>query len=111
MATLHPKCGMVHEVGRPCPPADEQPFGSHTWEWRKVKISRAPQATSTAGRKAVRWRKLPSRNPREPLSITVSLRGGPEAWVEVHARGSVGRYPGHTCIYDVLADINNLKRT
>lgn len=83
---------------------------STTWGWKRVKISRAPQANGSANAVSTFWRRLSPRNPRQPLNITVSLRGGPECWVEVHARGSMGRYHGATALYDVLADINNLQR-
>lgn len=56
--------------------------------------------------KALRWRHLTRRDARKPLTITVKLRGGPEAWVEIHARGSAGRYPGASAIADILRDIN-----
>lgn len=56
--------------------------------------------------KALFWRRLPKRDPRKPLSITIKLRGGPEAWVEIHARGQIGRYPGATAIADILRDLN-----
>jgi hypothetical protein len=44
---------------------------------------------------------------RSPVTLTIKLRGGPECWVEVHARGGIGRYPGVTAIYDVLRDVTN----
>jgi len=84
--------------------------GTTTWGWKRVKISRAPQASNSASAASTFWRRLSQRNPRIPLQITVSLRGGPECWVEVHARGAMGRYHGATALYDVLADINNLNR-
>lgn len=53
----------------------------------------------------LRWRRLPRIDWRKPQHVTISYRGGAEAWVEVHARGDLGRYPGHTAIIDILADI------
>jgi hypothetical protein len=41
-----------------------------------------------------------------PITVSVSYRGGPEAWYEVHARGSVGRFPGYVALHDVMAEIN-----
>jgi hypothetical protein len=55
-----------------------------------------------------RWRRLPKRNPRQPLGLTVKLRGGGECWVEVHSRGDFHRYPGWTQLIDVVNDINGL---
>jgi hypothetical protein len=49
---------------------------------------------------------LAPRDPREVLTISVKLRGGPEGWVEVRARGVVRRYPGCTALYDVLMLLN-----
>lgn len=57
--------------------------------------------------KAVRWWRFPRRDPRKPITVSIKLRGGAEAWVEVKGRGSVGRYTGHTPILDVVKDINN----
>jgi hypothetical protein len=57
--------------------------------------------------KPLRWFGLPRRNPREKLTITVKLRGGPEQWVEIHARGRVGRYPGYVTLAEMVYDINS----
>lgn len=83
---------------------------STAWAWKRVKISRAPQANGSASAASTFWFRLSPRNARQPLPITLKLRGGPECWVEVHARGAVGRYHGATAIYDILADICNLPR-
>jgi hypothetical protein len=85
----------------------EQSFGSTHWVWKRVKMRRPPEAKVTAARRATYWhgrRPLPMRS---PVTLTIKLRGGPECWVEVHARGGIGRYPGVTAIYDVLRDITN----
>jgi hypothetical protein len=85
----------------------EHTFPSTTWAWKQVRIARPPEATRTAAARGHRWRKLPRRNARDPLAITVKLRGGPEGWVEVHARGDFSRYPGYTSILDVVLDVNS----
>lgn len=85
----------------------EQTFGSTRWEWKRVKMARPPEATGHSVPKGHRWRRLPRRNPRTPLGITVKLRGGPEGWVEVHARGDLARYPGYTTILDIVMDVNS----
>lgn len=87
--------------------ASEQTFPSTQWSWKRVKITRAPQATRHSVPKGHRWRKLPRRNPRDPLTMTIKLRGGVEGWVEVHARGDIARYPGYTAILDVVMDANS----
>jgi len=70
-------------------------------------MSGAPQASVTTPRKGRPFRLLPKLNPRKPVHLTIKLRGGAEAWVEVHSRGSVLRVPGHTAVYDVLRTICN----
>jgi hypothetical protein len=91
-------------------PTPERAFSSTTWAWRRVKIAHPPEAMGAVARRASFWRRFPTRDPREPITVKIKLRGGPECWVEVHARGSIGRYPGATAVYDILADINNLRR-
>jgi hypothetical protein len=85
---------------------EEQTFPSTTWEWRKIKIARPPEATRAVSTKSRRFFGLPPRNPREILTIRIKFRGGAEAWYEVHARGSIARYPGHLALHDVMRDIN-----
>lgn len=94
---------------RPQPSASEggseHLFGSTRWETRRVKIARPPEAMTAQRPTGLRWRRLPRIDWRKPQHLTISYRGGAEAWVEVHARGDLGRYPGHTAIIDILADI------
>lgn len=85
----------------------EQPFPSTTWAWKRIKVGRpagGQQHSAAAGRSF--W-SLPRRNPRDPLAMTIKLRGGPECWVEVHARGSVLRCPGDVAVYDLLCHLNS----
>ena len=84
----------------------EQSFPSTTWEWRLTKIRRPPLGQSGCSPKARRFFHLPSRNPRERLTLTITYRGGGEAWYEIHARGSVGRWPGYVALHDVMSEIN-----
>ena len=81
-----------------CPP-------STTWEWRKTKIRRPPEATARLPKAARRWYHLPMRDRRKPLTLTISYRGGPECWYEIHARGSIGRFPGYAALHDVMTEI------
>lgn len=94
-------------LARNLPPSEPPLPPSTTWEWRKVRMSRAPQATEHSTPKGRGLRALPRRNRREPLHITVKLRGGPEAWVEVHARGQVLRVPGWTSVSDLVDMVNS----
>ncbi len=87
-------------------PEIEQPFSSTTWEWRRVKIRRPPEANETVSAKPKRWSGLPSRRPREKVMLTVHYRGGPEAWYQIEARGRTGNFHGATAIHDVMAEIN-----
>lgn len=73
------------------------------WEWRKMR--RRPQGQQVSGPKGRRWYRHPRWDRRRKLTVTIKWRGGPEAWVEVHARGSFGRFPGHTALVDVVDEI------
>lgn len=80
--------------------------GSTRYEWKRVKIRRPPEASSTATPKASRLHRLPARNPRDPLHLTITYRGGPESWWEVHVRGTIVRRPGYTSLDDIMREIN-----
>lgn len=90
----------------------EHTFPSTTFGWRKVRIRRPaggqgdsaaqPHVSGSSAKR--RFWGLPYRNPRVPLPLTVKLRGGAEAWVEVHCRGRIVRYPGYIAIVDVLLE-------
>lgn len=69
-------------------------------------MSRPAGGHSDGAPKAPRWFGRARRNPREPLTLTIKLRGGPECWYEVHARGSIGRFPGSTQLHDLMSEIN-----
>lgn len=78
---------------------------SNTYAWRKVKV-RSPAAGQKDGApKAPRWFHLGPWDRRKHLTITVRHRGGAESWYEVKARGSLGRFPGHVCLDDVMSEI------
>lgn len=66
------------------------------------------QKTAAAG--ARRWFGRAQRDPREPLTIKVKYRGGEECWYEIHARGAVGRFPGHVALHDAMSEINATPR-
>lgn len=76
---------------------------STTWEWRRVKMQRPPEAKERAERSEssslLPW-------PRsKPVTVVLKYRGGPECWVEVRARGRIWRRPGHTAVYDLLTEV------
>jgi hypothetical protein len=68
-------------------------------------MRRPPEANKHVQPKAARWFHLPMRDRRKPLTLTISYRGGPECWYEIHARGSIGRFPGYTALEDVMGVI------
>lgn len=80
---------------------------STTWRSRRGKITRAPQATQDRAPQAHRLARMPRRNPREPLTVVMKLRGGSEAWVEVRTRGAVVRVPGYTSVAELLLLLNS----
>lgn len=86
--------------------ADEQSFPSTYWEWKRVKMRRPPEARREPPQSGVHISSRPPRNPREPLKITISYRGGPEAWYEIHTRGCVLRFPGVVALHDAMSKIN-----
>jgi hypothetical protein len=85
----------------------EHTFGSTTYRWKKVIVSQrpAPQEAQREARKGLR--RLPRRDPRQPLTMTIKYRGGSEGWVEIHARGEILRVPGYRAIIDLLFMLNN----
>ncbi len=98
MATYQPD-------GTPSPDTNNR-SGSTRWEWRQVRISPAPNGPANRAAAGDHSGRLSDRNPREPLTMTVKLRGGPECWVEIQTRGRTIRYPGHWSVYDVLRALN-----
>lgn len=86
-------------------PASDERSPSTTWAWELRKIPVRPKGPSSAAPKAASGPALPRRNPRDPLTVTVTYRGGPEAWYEVKARGRTWRFPGHVAIHDAWGRI------
>ena len=75
---------------------------STTYALKRVRITRRPAANKHSRRQAS---SLARRDKREPLTITVRYRGGPEAWWEIKARGQTLRYPGWLDLNAVLCEI------
>lgn len=74
-------------------------------------MSRAPQASTNSRPKGDYSHRLVPRDAREPLTVTVTYRGGPECWWEIRARGTVIRRPGVTSLHDVLSHLNGKDRS
>ena len=89
-------------------PIDESNDSSPStrWEWRQVKVRPTAGGQKDARRRRGRFFGLPPRNPRQPLTLTIKFRGGPECWYEVHARGQIVRYPGVRCLHEIMDEIN-----
>lgn len=83
---------------------------STTWAWRRVKISRPPEATGHSRSKSVRWRRFRPTPITTKLHIEVTYKGGAEAWCLVRARGENNVVPGHMAIYDLLMEITGAGR-
>lgn len=105
--------GKPPAAGRGCGSSlTDEPVDSNTsspstrYQLKLVKIRRPAGGQKTATPQASRLHRLPARNPREPLHLTISYRGGPESWWEVHARGTIVRRPGYTSLDDIMRDIN-----
>jgi hypothetical protein len=79
---------------------------STTWALKRVKVGQAPQAGSHSPRKGSSLRSRSRLDPRKPLTISVTYRGGAEAWWEIRARGCIIRRPGWQSIHDVLWEIS-----
>lgn len=78
---------------------------STTWEWRRVRMSRAPKAMSTSSEASPPKGSLLPWPRRKPLTLSIAFRGGPECWWEVRARGRVWRRPGTVAIHDLMSEI------
>jgi hypothetical protein len=55
-----------------------------------------------------RWKGLEERRARDWLTIRVRYRGGATAVVEVEGRGRRGLFDGDHCIFDVIAEVNQM---
>lgn len=86
-------------------PLSNERSGSTHWKWIRVKITRPPQAPSKTGSEATSTLHLRPWNRRDPLTIQVVYRGGPEAWYLIKSRGGVIRVPGHEALHDVMERI------
>jgi hypothetical protein len=108
---IHPRPSAVVCSGSMPTPSDTNKRTASTtseWEWRKIR--RRPQGPSDTAPKASSSAVKSAWNPREPLTVTVRYRGGPEAWFELRARGRTIRRPGHVAMYDALNDLYKVLR-
>lgn len=56
----------------------------------------------------MRWSqllRLDGKRRRDPVTLTIRYRGGPEAWFEITARGVTARRPGHVCLLDLMQEV------
>jgi len=83
---------------------------STTWEWRKVRVRARTPAPGSAARAKRAPLRLSPRSWREPLTCVIRYRGGREAWVEIRARGTTLRVPGHLAVVDVVARLNGMSQ-
>jgi hypothetical protein len=77
-------------------------FPSTTWKWTRVKIQPAPEAPAGTARRRRTIMPLTWRNPRKPLTIMVTYRGGGEAWWQLEGRGRCIRIEGSHSLHDAL---------
>lgn len=68
-------------------------------------VRRRPAGPAGRRAKPGRWWSHSRLRPRERLTLTIHYRGGPEAWYQVEARGSMGRFTGITSLHDVMSEI------
>lgn len=73
---------------------------STTAEWEWVKIRRRPQGPAKQPRRA-----LPALQRRTRVTVTLTYRGGAQAWILVQARGREWHVSGDRALLDVLEDV------
>lgn len=78
---------------------------STTWTWKRVRVRAGAPPAGAAGAAGAHRRPLARRNRREPLTVSVSFRGGAECWWEIKARGQTWRRPGALALHDVLSEL------
>lgn len=79
---------------------------STTWTPKVDRMRRTPAGRATSPQAPSRWYKVGRRDPKRPLDIKITYRGGSEAWWLVEARGRHGVFPGHMALHDVMREIN-----
>jgi hypothetical protein len=85
---------------------------STTWEWRRVKITKRRRPTghsAAAGGSASpatqRASHLEPREARQPRTVQITYRGGPEAWWELKWANNVVRVSGVIALHDVMREL------
>lgn len=79
------------------------PSTTSAWKW--VKVRRPAGGPSSAATKSASRQRLSAWNRREPLTVTVTYRGGAECWIELKARGKSHRMPGSVALFDALCSV------
>lgn len=77
---------------------------STTWKWELRRV-RADAARQAAQSPEASLRGLQGLSRREPVTITLTYRGGGEAWFEIRARGRRIMRPGHEALYDLAREL------
>src|SRR5688572_16927230 len=78
---------------------------STPWAWRRVKIGPAPQANSDRERSEASQGSLTAWPRRRPVTLTLTYRGGPEAFWQIEARGRTWRRPGVIALHDLMVEV------
>lgn len=78
---------------------------STRWVVGQPRVTRPPARASKHVASGARWARYARLRPRERITLTIRYRGGAEAWYEIEARGSMGRFPGVVCLHDVVQEI------
>lgn len=73
--------------------------------WKVDKISEAAGGPQGESPEASARRLLRPTSHRNPVTMTVTYRGGSEAWFEIKARGCTWRTPGHVWLLELMLDI------
>lgn len=80
---------------------------STTWEWRRVKVSEAPQAPRAQRAAGAPHAFKPATNRRVNTILEIAFKGGAESQWYVKCRGSRYTLPGWMCLEDVMALVHH----
>lgn len=79
---------------------------STTWVWKKTKLKEPRREGQHSSAKPRRFGGLSRRDRSRRLTLTISYKGGSEAWWLVEARGRTAVFPGHRALHDVMREVN-----
>lgn len=78
---------------------------STRWVVGTPNLRKSPARASKQIAAGARWSRFSRLRPRDRITLTIQYRGGAEAWYEIEARGSMGRFVGVTSLHDVMREI------